>query len=505
MGFDSRSFLVASALAMACFLLNSGWAQGRVLLDVDVSLATNSSVSSSSSDSSLSSSLKSHSSSKSNSSSSSSSNSTSGLSPSLGSSSSSNSSSNSTSSDSSSDSSSNVFNVRSFGAVGDGETDDTKAFVSAWKEACKVPSGVLLVPSGYRFLLMSTIFGGPCQHGVTFQLDGVIMPPDGPDSWPESAPTAQWLIFYELDGVTLRGSGSVQGRGEKWWNLPCKPHRGPKDSTSSDACQSPSIFKFVKSSNIKVLDIKIYDSPQVHVKFDGCNYVHVENIMFNSPALSPNTDGIHIEDTKHVQIYNAQISNGDDCISIGAGCQNVDISNATCGYGHGISIGSLGVDSSLACVSNITVRGSLLANSANGVRIKTWQGGSGKVGDVSFQDIQLHNVRNPLIIDQYYCMTKNCRNDTSAVYVTDVTYRNISGTYDARSPPMHFFCSDSVPCTNILLEEVRLRPAQGQVMDKPACWKAYGKWVQDSVSPGIECLGDDPSGAVVKGAAADAC
>ncbi|KAF3785548.1 Polygalacturonase [Nymphaea thermarum] len=122
------------------------------------------------------------------------------------------------------------------------------------------------------------------MHAHGLELDGVIMPPDGPDSWPESAPSAQWLTFYELDGATLRGSGSVQGRGEKWWNLPCKPHRGPKDSTSSDVCQSPSIFKFVKSSNIKVLDIKIYDSPQVHVKFNSRNYVHVQNIMFNSLA-----------------------------------------------------------------------------------------------------------------------------------------------------------------------------------------------------------------------------
>lgn len=63
-----------------------------------------------------------------------------------------------------------VFDVRSFGAVGDAVTDDTQAFKSAWEEACQVESGVLLVPNGYSFMIQSMIFVGPCQNGFTFQV-----------------------------------------------------------------------------------------------------------------------------------------------------------------------------------------------------------------------------------------------------------------------------------------------------------------------------------------------
>lgn len=63
-----------------------------------------------------------------------------------------------------------VFDVRAFGAVGDGVTDDTVAVKTAWDAACHTESGVLLVPNGYSFMIQSTIFLGPCQGGLIFQV-----------------------------------------------------------------------------------------------------------------------------------------------------------------------------------------------------------------------------------------------------------------------------------------------------------------------------------------------
>lgn len=74
-----------------------------------------------------------------------------------------------------------VFYVRSFGAVSDGSTDDTQSFREAWRSACAAESSILLVPSDGDFMITSTIFSGPCQPGFVFQVDGVLMPPDGPD------------------------------------------------------------------------------------------------------------------------------------------------------------------------------------------------------------------------------------------------------------------------------------------------------------------------------------
>lgn len=51
------------------------------------------------------------------------------------------------------------------------------------------------------------------------------MAPDGPDAWPKTYSKRQWLVFYRINGMRMQGGGVIDGRGEKWWDLPCKPHR----------------------------------------------------------------------------------------------------------------------------------------------------------------------------------------------------------------------------------------------------------------------------------------
>ncbi|KAL6968690.1 galacturonan 1,4-alpha-galacturonidase [Sarracenia purpurea var. burkii] len=382
--------------------------------------------------------------------------------------------------------SSGIFDVRTFGAMGDGITDDTEAFKTAWDTACQVESGHLLVPSGYSFIIQSTIFTGPCQRGFVFQVDGTLMPPDGPDFWPQNCSRRQWVVFYRINDMALQGGGLFDGRGEKCV-IANTYNQGINGTTLPGSCDSPIAIRFFMSTNLTVKGLRIKNSPQFHFRFDNCRNVKIASIHITAPASSPNTDGIHIENTNNVEIYDSVISNGDDCISIGSGCYDVDIRNITCGPSHGISIGSLGNHNSRACVSNVTVRDTAIKQSANGVRIKTWQGGHGSVSGIRFSNVRMEGVRNPIIIDQFYCLSRYCANQTSAVLVSDIVYSNIKGTYDVRSPPMHFGCSDSVPCTNITLSDVELLPARGEMVLDPFCWNAYGDF-QTLTIPPVSCL-----------------
>lgn len=70
------------------------------------------------------------------------------------------------------------------------------------------------------------------------------------------------------------------------------------------------MIRFFLSNNTKMSGIRIQNSPQFHVKFDGCDGVHIDKIQINSPQNSPNTDGIHVENTRNVGIYNSMIANG---------------------------------------------------------------------------------------------------------------------------------------------------------------------------------------------------
>jgi polygalacturonase len=129
-----------------------------------------------------------------------------------------------------------------------------------------------------------------------------------------------------------------------------------------------------------------------------------------------------------------------------------------CGPGHGISIGSLGDDNSRAEVSGITIDSVQLYGTTNGARIKTYQGGSGYAKDITFQNMVMYDVANPIIIDQNYCdkQATPCELQGSAVEVSNVVFKNIKGTTVTKDAIM-LNCSRNVPCLGITLQNINLR------------------------------------------------
>ncbi|KAI3726012.1 hypothetical protein L1987_65809 [Smallanthus sonchifolius] len=366
---------------------------------------------------------------------------------------------------------STIFNVVSdFGAKGDGKTDDTKAFEAAWLAACKLEASTMVVPKGSVFLIKPISFSGPdCEPNIVFQLDGKIIAPEKSRSWESGL--LQWLEFTKLNGITIRGTGVIDGQGSGWW---------------SESGTKPTAVRFYGSSDVTVTGITIQNSQQTHLKFDNCQSVQVFGITVSSPGDSKNTDGIHLQNSQDVTIHSTKLACGDDCISIQTGTSGVNIQNVDCGPGHGISIGGLGKDNTRACVSNITVRDTKIHDAMNGVRIKTWQGGSGSVQGVTFSNIQVSEVETPIIIDQYYCDGGKCQNKTSAVAVSDISYQNIRGTYTEN--PVRFACSASTPCMGVNLDTIQLQPVQqNQDLGEPFCSYAYGE-LKTSTTPPIDCL-----------------
>jgi polygalacturonase len=70
------------------------------------------------------------------------------------------------------------------------------------------------------------------------------------------------------------------------------------------------LIRFFMSCNLLVQGLRVENSPEFHFRFDGCSDVLVDGLFIRSPANSPNTDGIHVENTERVGIYNSKISNG---------------------------------------------------------------------------------------------------------------------------------------------------------------------------------------------------
>ncbi|CAJ1931398.1 unnamed protein product [Sphenostylis stenocarpa] len=366
-----------------------------------------------------------------------------------------------------------LFDVLSFGAKGNGVSDDSEALVAAWKGACKVAGATVKIPAQLKFLIKPLTLLGPCMPDLSLQIDGTLLAPPEASSWPTSS-LFQWINFKWVQNFTIKGSGTVDGQGYNWWSSSEFYDIQKKSYPKTIPSMKPTAIRFYSSNIVTVRDIRIINSPLCHLKFDNSKGIEIDNITISSPENSPNTDGIHLQNTQDVEIQRSIIATGDDCVSIQTGCSNIHVHHINCGPGHGISLGGLGKDKSAACVSDIIVEDISMKNTLYGARIKTWQGGIGMVKNVSFSRIQVYDVMFPIMIDQYYCDKQICNNHTSSVVISGVKFDQISGTFGMQ--PVHLACSNFIPCTDVDLTDIQLSPSpKYKGLQQAVCWNSYGK------------------------------
>lgn len=360
-----------------------------------------------------------------------------------------------------------VLHLHDFGAKGDGITNDTQAIKDAWEAACSFSSRTtIVIPAGYTYLVHPIDFAGSCKSKVTLTISGTIVAPKDPNVW-DGLNSRKWLYFHGVKHLTIDGGGTINGMGRKWWARSCKTN------TTNPCRHAPTAITFHRCKNLKFRNLMIINSQQMHIAFTNCIRVVASFLKVFAPHSSPNTDGIHISASTGVEVKDSVIRTGDDCISIVKNSSRIRIRNIACGPGHGISIGSLGKSNSWEKVHDITVDTAFLSNTENGVRIKTWQGGGGSASEITFQNVWMENVTNPIIIDQYYCDSLlPCLNQTLSVKVENISFIGIKGT-SASDEAIRFVCSDNAPCQGLYLENIQLISQSGEDTQS-FCWQAQG-------------------------------
>lgn len=326
------------------------------------------------------------------------------------------------------------------------------------------------MPAGKAYRIWPVQLSGPCKRKLKLLISGAIVAPASPGEWAGRDPM-KWLYFYGVDGLSVSGGGTIDGMGQQWWASTCKRRKTPP-------CYSgprPKAVHFEECRGVSVQGVTLQNGQQFQLTFTRCSGVRASFLRVMAPADSPNTDGVHLNDSSHVQITDNLISTGDDCVSMVGNCSDVRVKDISCGPGHGISIGSLGKNRTTDMVENVKVDTCLLTNTTNGVRIKSWQGGMGFARDLRFESIVMKNVSNPIVIDQYYCdQPTPCANQTQAVEVRKVEFADIRGT-SATPRAISIACSDAVPCRQLQLRNVNLTLLEGGGRTTASCYRASGK------------------------------
>jgi polygalacturonase len=142
--------------------------------------------------------------------------------------------------------------------------------------------------------------------------------------------------------------------------------------------------------------------PNFHVSVEQTNGFTAWGVKIKTPKTARNTDGIDPSSSANVTIAYCDIDTGDDNVAIKAGAAGpaarMTIAHNHFYAGHGMSIGS-GTDGGVnhVRVSDLTIDGA-----DNGIRIKSDRSRGGLVQDVSYENVCMRNVQNPIVFTSMY-------------------------------------------------------------------------------------------------------
>jgi polygalacturonase len=283
--------------------------------------------------------------------------------------------------------------------------------------------------------------------------------PDRPNTF------APFIGGKELENITIKGQGTIDGSGEKWWG-PAEEARRKKPGYT---LPRPRLIVLTRVRNLRVQDVTLQNSPTFHLVPAECEDVVITNVTILAPAGSANTDAIDPSNSRRVLITHCLIDVGDDNVAIKSGrkvegrefgCEDITIENCTMKHGHGISIGS----ETVGGVRNVIVRNCTLEDTDNGLRIKSPRGRGGRVENILYTNVTMKGMSPTAITITTYYPKIPLTDEAQPVTPETPIFRNIrishvKGTA-TRAAGVIVGLPESV-ITHVTLENVELSAPEG--------------------------------------------
>jgi polygalacturonase len=235
------------------------------------------------------------------------------------------------------------------------------------------------------------------------------------------------LTGNQVEGAGVMGTGAIDGRGgEKllgqqvtWWDLAEQARAGGTQNNFR-------ILVLNRCDNFTLYRIRLKDSPNFHVAYNSGNGFTVWGVIIDAPKNARNTDGIDPGNSTNVTITRSFIRAGDDNVAIKAGAglptTHMTIAHNHFYYGHGMSIGSeTNGGASAIRVSDLSIDGA-----DNGIRIKSNSARGGLVRDISYEDVCIRGVKNPILFDTHYSGNGYTETGERIPDFRDIVLRNVS-------------------------------------------------------------------------------
>jgi polygalacturonase len=314
-----------------------------------------------------------------------------------------------------------IYNIKNFGAKGDGKTDDAMAIQKAI-DACSKTGGRVLIPALYTFM------AGPfnLRSNIDFHVEAGAKLLANPNEkvYTKSAfrnnpgEGTIWIGGENISNLTISGAGEINGNGISFMGAELEDSYVLKPFTVLDP--RPHVLTIVGGNNIRIRDIHIGNSAYWTVHLIGCNDVVISGITLLNSLKVRNSDGIDLDHSKNVRISDCYIESGDDCICLknrreyeafGA-CENITVTNCTMtSRSCAIKIGSENMDT----IRQVVFNNCIIKKSNRGVGIQNRD--EGVVSDIVFSNMI---VEGHLFSDVWW-------GKAEPIYIT--AYRRASGNH----------------------------------------------------------------------------
>jgi polygalacturonase len=288
-----------------------------------------------------------------------------------------------------------TYNIRDFGAKGDGTTLDTSAVQAAIDSCNKDQGGTVLVPAGV--FVIGTI---EMKSNVTLHIaaQGKLMgSADGKqyhaaDAIPLSGDSTLndgnvGLIFaVKAENFTIQGPGTIDGQGAQFRS----PSRGVLPPAGIGGNHRPYHLLFHQCKNVTVRDIFLTQSAYHSIRIIQSSYVQLHGIHIYS-RVNHNNDGFHFISCQYVHVNNCDIECQDDACALFGSCKFVTVTD--CSFSTRWSVFRFGGGEA----ENIAVSNCIIYQTF-GCPIKMRCGPGSRFENMSFSNLVMKNVTGPISI-----------------------------------------------------------------------------------------------------------
>nr|WP_238354427.1 glycoside hydrolase family 28 protein [Fulvivirga marina] len=340
-------------------------------------------------------------------------------------------------------------NIKDYDAVGNGIFDNTSAFTRAIDALVEKGGGKLIVPRGIWLtgpIVFKSNINLHVEQGalIVFSKDKSKYPLigtsfEGLDTYRCQSP----IYGRDLENIAITGKGVIDGSGDAWrlvkigkmapsqwerliksggvlsddgkvWypseayakanelvhNFNVPPFKTREEFEAVKDFLRPVMVSFINCKRVLLDGPTFQNSPAWNIHPLMCEDVIIRNLTVRNPWYSQNGDGLDLESSKNVLIYNNTFDVGDDAMCIKSGknadgrkrgipTENVIIKNNIVYHGHGGFV--VGSEMS-GGVKNIHISNCTFMGTDIGLRFKSTRGRGGIVENIYISQIDMIDI-----------------------------------------------------------------------------------------------------------------